>query len=328
MHIRGDAWTRFGWIRAPDDSPHGYGVTRRTLDPILRSLAAETPGVELLTGLTATGLLGDGRPAGVKAQNGKGAHPRIAARLVVAADGRGSTVARLAGVCGRVLPHNRFFYWAYWEGVHPVTSRARIWLLDPDGGAHFPNEDGLALLAIGANREHLPAYRSDLEGEYLRHLRALPDGPEVGEARRVSKIIGKVEMPNVLRPAARPGLAFVGDAALAPDPLFGVGCGWAFQSAEWLVDAAAPALLGEGDLDAALRRYRRTFWRRMVPHHLVISDYSTGRTFTPAERLVFRAAARDAVVRRALDDVASRRRSPLRMLDPRLTPRLILRGAA
>ena len=328
VHIRGDAWTRFGWIRAPDDSPHGYGVTRRTLDPILRSLAAETPGVELLTGLTATGLLGDGRPAGVKAQNGKGAHRRIAAGLVVAADGRGSTVARLAGVRGRVLPHNRFFYWAYWEGVHPVTSRARIWLLDPDGGAHFPNEDGLALLAIGANREHLPAYRSDLEGEYLRHLRALPDGPEVGDARRVSKIIGKVEMPNVLRPAARPGLAFVGDAALAADPLFGVGCGWAFQSAEWLVDAAAPALLGEGDLDAALRRYRRTFWRRMVPHHLVISDYSTGRTFTPAERLVFRAAARDAVVRRALDDVASRRRSPLRMLDPRLTPRLILRGAA
>ena len=43
-------------------------------------------------------------------------------------------------------------------------------------------------------------------------------------------------MPNKMRPAARPGLAFVGDAALATDPLFGVGCGWAFQSAEWLVD--------------------------------------------------------------------------------------------
>jgi hypothetical protein len=26
----------------------------------------------------------------------------------------------------------------------------------------------------------------------------------------------------------------VGDAAIAADPMWGVGCGWAFQSGEWL----------------------------------------------------------------------------------------------
>ena len=35
-------------------------------------------------------------------------------------------------------------------------------------------------------------------------------------------------------------------------PSSGVGCGWAFQSAEWLVEASADALVGGGDLDAAL----------------------------------------------------------------------------
>jgi len=31
---------------------------------------------------------------------------------------------------------------------------------------------------------------------------------------------------------------------LVTDPLFGVGCGWAFQSGEWLADSIAPALHG------------------------------------------------------------------------------------
>src|SRR5688500_7296970 len=62
------AWSPYGgWMRLPTDVPAGYGVTRETLDPALRHLAAETPGVELIGGNTAVGLLGsDGRPAGVE----------------------------------------------------------------------------------------------------------------------------------------------------------------------------------------------------------------------------------------------------------------------
>src|SRR3954454_5970476 len=44
VHIHGDVWTRFGWMRAPDDLPHGYGVTSLTLDPNVRSLASDRPG--------------------------------------------------------------------------------------------------------------------------------------------------------------------------------------------------------------------------------------------------------------------------------------------
>src|ERR671925_1277163 len=49
--LRTDAafWSPYGgWLRFPEDSPRGYGVTRRTLDPMLRELAASTPGVELM----------------------------------------------------------------------------------------------------------------------------------------------------------------------------------------------------------------------------------------------------------------------------------------
>jgi flavin-dependent dehydrogenase len=146
-------------------------------------------------------------------------------------------------------------------------------------------------------------------------------------AERASKLIGVLDLPNVMRRAARPGLALVGDAALATDPVFGVGCGWAFQSAEWLVDYTAAALFGDGDLDSALDRYRRAFRRRLGVHHLQITDFASGRKLRANERIAFRAGAADPAFARAVEEMASRRRSPLRMLDPRLAPRL-LRGVA
>jgi flavin-dependent dehydrogenase len=319
------AWTPFGgWIRFPTDAPHCYGVTRWTLDPILRELAAGTPGVELLPGRTAVRLLGEnGRPAGVEVERPSGEVQAIRARLVVGADGRDSTLARLARVPGRVRAHNRFYYFAYWRGIRPRTNRARLWFLDPDGAAAFPNEDDVTVVVAAPHRSRLPEFRADPEAAYRRMVAGLPDGPDIAPAERASKLIGKLEVPNVMRPAARPGVAFVGDAALATDPSFGVGCGWAFQSAEWLVDHTRAALLDGGDVDGALDRYRRAFRRRLGLEHWLIADLSSGRRLRANERMTFRAAATDPVVARALDEVATRRRSSLRMLDPRLAPRLL-----
>jgi flavin-dependent dehydrogenase len=51
-----------------------------------------------------------------------------------------------------------------------------------------------------------------------------------------------IEIPGKIRKELRPDLALVGDAALAADPLPGVGCGWAYQSAEWLAEAVGNLL--------------------------------------------------------------------------------------
>ncbi len=319
-----DFWTHdSGWIVLDGDAPHGYSLTRRTLDPILRRLAAETPGVELLAGWTAVGLLGDGRPAGVEVEDRAHERRRLSARLVVAADGRDSKLARWARVPGRVKPHGRFFYWGYWSGVRPATTRSKMWLLDPDCAYTFPNEDDLTVVLVAPHRDRLPEFRADLEGAFRRMINSLPDGPDLGSATRESKLLGKLELPNVFRPAARPGLAFVGDAALAADPLWGVGCGWALQSADWLVQETAGALGRGSDLDRALDRYRRVHRRRLLPHYLMISDIATGRPISAIERRLYRVAARDRVLRRAFEQVGSRRRSPARMLDPRVLVRVV-----
>jgi 2-polyprenyl-6-methoxyphenol hydroxylase-like FAD-dependent oxidoreductase len=279
-----------------------------------------------MTGWTAVGVIGNGRPSGVEIEErGRGRRP-LKARLVVAADGRDSKLARLAGVPGRVKPHGRFFYWGYWRGARPATTRSKMWLLDPDCAYTFPNEDDLTVVLVAPHRDRLPEFHSDLHGAYRSMVEALPDAPDLGAATLESKLLGKLELPNVIRPAAGPGLAFVGDAALAADPLWGVGCGWAFQSADWLVAETADSL--GGDLDGALRRYRRVHRRRLVPHYMVISDIASGRPVNPIERRLYRAAARDEVVRHAFEQVGSRRRSPARMLDPRLLTRVARHSGA
>jgi len=309
-----DLWTPYGgWIRHRGGTPHGYNVTRRVLDPLLRRLAADTPGVELMTGATATGLLDRGVVVEDRAQGRR----ELRAPLVVAADGRDTKVARMAGVPGRVRPHNRFFYWAYWRDLEPGDDRSRMWFMEPDCAYTFPNEDGLCLVLVAPHRDRLPEFRADLEGAYLRHIETLPDAPDLSSATRESKLLGKLDLPNVSRPAARPGLAFVGDAALASDPLWGVGCGWAFQSADWLVDETADALTGGGDLDAALDSYRHLHARRLGPHHFFISDLASARRANPIERAMYHAAVSDDDVWRKFEEIGSRRRSPVSLFAPR-----------
>jgi flavin-dependent dehydrogenase len=147
-----DLWTPYGgWIHHRGDTPYGYNVTREVLDPLLRRMTAETPGVELLAGHTATELLTNGQ-SGVVVEDRQRARTALRARLIVAADGRDTHMAPMAGEPGRVRPHNRFFYWAYWRGVEPAGDRSRMWFMEPDCAYSFPNEDGLCILLAAPHR--------------------------------------------------------------------------------------------------------------------------------------------------------------------------------
>jgi flavin-dependent dehydrogenase len=319
-----EVWTPHGgWVTVPHDEQLGWGVTRQTFDPLIRDLAINTPGVEFLPGWTAKQVLGTG-PALLDVENRNRRRRVISTTLLVGADGRESSLARLAGVPGRVLPHNRCFYFAYWRGVQPKTGSIRVWLIDPiGGGAQFPNEDGLTMLVTGFRRAQIPQVRADPEGWYLRRLGELPDGPDLREAERVSKVMGKLEMPNVIRLRSRPGMAFVGDAAVACDPVFGVGISFALLSGEWLADITADALGSGRNLEGALASYRRQVLGRLGPHYLQMASYSSGRAFNPAERLFLRRAAVDPVVRRGFGQFLVRQRGPLALANPRLLSRLL-----
>jgi menaquinone-9 beta-reductase len=319
------AWTRWGWIEPPSSGARqAVNLRREILDPLVRETAASTPGVELMLGRSAERLLREGEAiAGLVARDSAGTETELRARLVVGADGRESRIAELAGVKAKTLPHGRFTYGAYFEGPPPTPDHlSSIWLLDPQWAAVFPTDSGLVFYAAMATKDRLPEFRRDPEGALISFVSGVPDAPPVEVSKLAGPVMGKIEMPSHIRVPVAPGLALIGDAAQAVDPLFGVGCGWALQSAEWLAESVTPALHGEEPLGRGLDRYRRRHRRELRGHTYLINDYASGRRFSAPERTMFAAAARDPKVAARFDDLGTRSARPGRTI-ARMLPRAI-----
>jgi len=318
------AWTQWGWVEPPPEAPGGINLRREILDPMVREMAAETPGVELMLGWAVESLIGEeGATGGIVARDATGERRELRAPLTVGADGRDSSVAELSGVPVKTYPHGRIVYAGYFEGGAPANAPdATIWFMDPQWGAAFPTDDGLTVYAAMPTKERLPDFKRDPEAALVAFLSDMPEPPPIRDGKLVGPVLGKIDMTNRKRQVTAPGLALVGDAALATDPLFGVGCGWAFESAEWLAESVKPSLAGEEALERGLRRYRQRHGRRLGGHTFFIHDYSIGRKFNPAERMIFSAAARDERTARVFDAYATRRSRPQEAI-PRLLPRAI-----
>jgi menaquinone-9 beta-reductase len=321
VRSRMEIWTRWGWIRHASRTPpetYGYSIRRKTLDPLMRQLAADTPGVTMVLGSTACGLLRDGdRVSGVTLCNPAGTQHEVRARLVVAADGRNSPISDLAGVPLVSKPNNRFAYFAYYRNLPLASGQdSQFWLLDPDAGYALPNEDGITLMCCWLTKDKLEAFRADREASFERFFAALPSAPKPSSGERISELMGALDLPIELRGGTACGLALVGDAALAADPLWGVGCGWAFQSAEWLVDSTAATLHTDGDIAGALRHYHRQHRWALVGHYGIITDYARGRRFRALEKLYYGAAARDPEMADIILAFGARRVGVRRLLAP------------
>ena len=311
--------TPWGWIE-PTEKREAYclNLRRSLLDPMLRDRAAAQSNVELMLGQSAERLLRDGDAfSGVAVRDREGSEREIRARLVVGADGRDSRVAELARVKEKTLPHDRLAYGGYFEGPKPrFWPDGAVWLLDPDMAAAFPTDGGQVFYIAMTHKDRAPEFKADPERTLVEHVAAVPEAPPIRESRCVAPVIGKIEMPNRVRGPIAPGLALIGDAALATDPIFGVGCGFAFQSGEWLADSVSPALQGVESLDNCLRRYRKRHRRQLGFHARVIHDYSTGRKFDPFERAIMRTAVRDPQAAALFEAVGTRRKTPPQLLLP------------
>lgn len=309
------AWTPWGWIEAPPPTAReAVNLRREVLDPLAREAAAGTPGVELMLGQAADRLMRTGDTVrGVVVRDVAGTERELKAQLVVGADGRDSRIAELAGVKTKTSRHGRFAYGAYFDGPPSTPNGAStVWMLDPDWAAAFPTDSGLVFYAAMPTKKRLPEFRRDPEAALVSFVGGVPGAPPIGVSRLVSPVLGKIEMPNKVRVPVASGLALVGDAAMAVDPLFGVGCGWAVQSGEWLAAEVAPALRGEEPLQAGLSRYRRRHRRALRGHAWQINDYASGRRMNPGERLIFSGAARDPRLAERFEAFGTRSIGPAR----------------
>jgi len=319
-------WGRVGETPAFDDkgrSLTGYNLRRQKLDPILRRLAERTEGVDCLFGTSARALIVEqGCIRGIEAG---GAHEgAIRARLVVAADGRQSALAQLAQMRVRSAPNRRFMCAAYYKGLPLARPTTSLMWLDHENAAYlFPNDDDVSVVACMLPKVRLDAFRADPSAALESFYASLADAAPLDPERRLGAPMLVKDYPNQWRDPVHRGMALIGDAAASLDPLWGIGCGWALQSAEWLVDATAAALRGREELAPALRAYRRRHGRELGGHRFLINDFARRLKLNAIERLMFTAAIRDEGMARHLAAYGARWIRPSEFLSPRALLRAV-----
>jgi len=314
-------WTPWGWIphvHQPGIPAHGYSLPREKLDPILRRLTLAQPKVAYFPGHTLKEIEKNaaGQVSGLTLHTPQGVRQRITARLYVGADGRVSRLAKLAAVPEEKFENNRFLYYRYFRNLPLKTgSDAQLWMLNTDMAYCFPNPGGVTLAVAMINKAHHDSFKQDIEGNLAKFVGRLPDAPDFSKAEPLGAASGMYDLPLYIRQAGGNGLALVGDAALTTDPVSGAGCGWALQSAEWLVDCVAPALHANAEqstevLETALKKYSELHANNLHKHQNIIANYSRAPLFLAGDGALFSLLARDRKMQQWFHAVYSRNRQP------------------
>jgi len=284
-------------------------------------------------GAKVIALAGDrGRVTGVRVAR-NGSEQVLEAGLVVGADGRHSTVARLAGSRRYNLTANeRFMYWSFFAGANPGAEPTVI-LHRWSGNlvVAIPADSGLYLVLALPELGELPRFRHRLEESYLEYVRRCdPVARALSGARRTGKIFGMLRWEGYFREATGPGWVLAGDAGHFKDPSPGQGIQDAFRQAESL----APAILGAINtspsvLDEALAGWARWRDQDAAEHYWLAVDF--GKAGEPpavlpeiAQRL-YQQGKMDSLL-----EVFNHRSAPSKVVTPpRLagaTARLLARG--
>jgi flavin-dependent dehydrogenase len=260
----------------PGDVGGMLSVRRLLLDPLLAA-AAEEAGAEVRTAAAVTALLEDrGRVSGVRVKSERG-EAELRARLVVGADGRHSTVAKLCGARRyNATPNHRLLYWAFFEGADmdaEPTFLTHRW--DERFILGIPSDSGLYQVLIWPEMDELEDFRADPAAAFMAHACTCePIARALADARQVGKVLGAVRWEGFFREAAGPGWVLSGDAGHFKSPAPGRGIGDAFLQADSLASAIVGALGGSDDeLDATTARWGRKRDRAFAEYYWLAYDF-------------------------------------------------------
>jgi flavin-dependent dehydrogenase len=249
---------------------------RPGLDNALVQTAREA-GADVREGATAEALVWeDGRVGGLRWRTRDGQAGEIRAKLVVGADGRRSTVARLVGEDRpyRGSRNGRGLAFWYMDDPKAGTEWRDVlgqWRVGTTHGMVFPCPgDRIVVLFMGPADE-IPQFRADPDGMWRRMLREnrrladrLDDAATPSELN-ATKLRATGDTVAFFRASSGPGWALTGDAGHFKDPVIAQGIRDALRFGRLLGEAAAPALDDARTLDAALLEWERRRDRDCLP---------------------------------------------------------------
>jgi flavin-dependent dehydrogenase len=221
---------------------------RTVLDRVLVD-AASAAGAEMRHEVAVGGLrfAADGRVTGVELRDRANDGVAVDAAVVIGADGRQSTVAKLAGA--RTYVEGRAgsgYVYGYYAGM--VDDGFHWHFADGCAAGRIPTNDAQHCVFVGVPGGRFAEYfRGGLEGGFLKAAAA--NSPALREtierARLQGRLRGFVSIPGYMRQPHGPGWALVGDAGYFKDPLTAHGITDALRDADLLaravLDGSAPA---------------------------------------------------------------------------------------
>jgi flavin-dependent dehydrogenase len=241
----------------------GRSLTRSDLDVMLVS-AAERAGAAIELGVRVTGALTEGdarrpRVTGVAVTSRSGRVIERRARVVIAADGRRSTLGVALGLVRSPRHPRRWALGAYYEGVNDLTRRGEMHVRSGRYLGVAPVPGGLANVCLVVPETRA---RAAMRAPAVAIDAALTADPALRERFRRARRVTEVRVLGPLAVDAHSdgvsGLLLAGDAAGFVDPITGDGMRIAMRGAELAATAALRALEGTADAhrELALERAR------------------------------------------------------------------------
>ena len=310
-----------------DGIDYALCVRRPGLDAALVE-TARAAGAEVREGVRVTDLMFEGgRVAGVRGEDFE-----LRAPLVIGADGRRSTVARLVGADRphRESASGRACFYAYWEDPrHEWRTTAAQWREGGELGTAFPCDDGLTLVLLQPPVGRAPEFRADLAGAYARTVNSIPGLRErLDGCEQATKVRSATDIASYFRRSTGPGWALAGDAGHFKDPVTAQGIRDALRYGRLLGEAAAPLLEDARALDRALAGWERERDADCLEVYQWTNQLARGEPMSALEFELYRLAAADPALARQMLDVFSRSERPMDIFTARRTLRLAGRALA
>jgi flavin-dependent dehydrogenase len=325
-HTEAGVWGAGISVKGPFHPVQGihYGacVRRPGLDLALVESAREA-GAEVRERTRVTDVIRapDGRVTGVRWKDRDGAEGTISARLVVGADGRHSTVARLVDATSHhEFDNRRLMAFAYYRDPREAERHlAMQWRVGHELATIFPCDGGLSLVLLMSPVTRADEFKADPTGSYERTVAALdPLARRLEGCERETKVRMSLRHPSYFRHSHGPGWALAGDAGHFKDPVTAQGIRDALRFGRLLGEAVAPALdAGPAAIDAAVLAWEHDRDAQCLDMYQWANGLGAADEVSPIEAAAYAWMAGHPDRPSQLLDVFSRSRTPQSMFGPR-----------
>ena len=258
-----------------EEGPMGHMIEDRYLRRAIMDKAVGTEGIQLLDDHEVTGQTTDSCGVTLTLASGK----LLRARLCVGADGRGSGVARRAGIKRTGWTYGQTALVCALHHEHPHGGVAHQFFMPPGP---------LAILPLTGNRSSIVWSETDANAA---RIHALPDDAYLDILRpRFGDFLGEISLAgarytyplslSLAHNMVADRVALVGDSAHGVHPIAGQGLNAGFRDISALCEVIVDAQRRGEDFGGAVSLARYQEWRRFDNTALALATDSFNRLFS------------------------------------------------